>query len=82
MLVEKNISEAMKAYDKGKKVLVLMTMCDGSISCDRLENLFPEDTHFLVDVPVVQNSEFAAAAHNMMHGGTTETTKEESETPP
>ena len=68
MLVEKKLSEALKDFDKGKQVLVLTTMVDGSVCCDRLENLFPEDTHFLVNVPAYANSDLEAAVQNMVHG--------------
>lgn len=64
MLVEKKLSEALKDFDNGKVVLVLTTMVDGSVCCDRLEDLFPEDTHFLVNVPAYVNPEFEAAAQN------------------
>lgn len=67
MLVEKKLSEALKDFDNGKAVLVLTTMVDGSVCCDRLEDLFPEDTHFLVNVPAYANPEFEAAAQNMVH---------------
>lgn len=69
MLVEKNLAEALKDYDKGKKVLVLMTMCDGSIACEKMEELFPKDTHFLVDVPAYENPDFKAAVDNMVADG-------------
>lgn len=68
MLVEKKLSEALKDFDNGKAVLVLTTMVDGSVCCDKLENLFPEDTHFLVNVPAYANPDFEAAVQNMVHG--------------
>lgn len=61
MLVEKKLSEALKDYDKGKKVIVMTVMCDGSMSCDLLEDLFGNtETHFLVDVPAYKNPEYEA----------------------
>ena len=66
MLVEKQLSEALKDYDQGKKVIVMTVMCDGSMSCDLLEDLFGNtETHFLVDVPAYRNPEFEAAVHAM-----------------
>lgn len=75
--------EALKAYLQGKKVRVYTEWDDGRMEAKTIEAMLPEENHhYLVDVPVVQNSEFVAAAHNMMHGGTTEMAKEENETPP
>lgn len=81
MLVEKNLAEALKDYDKGKKVLVLMTMCDGSIACEKMEELFPKDTHFLVDVPAYENPDFKAAVKNMIGAGASATELHKTEDP-
>lgn len=87
MLVEKTLSEALKDFNKGKKVLALTTMDDGNIGCSKLEDLFPEDTHFLVDVPAYVNPDFesALAVPTVIHSKETsnqeETESEEGDTP-
>lgn len=89
MIIEKSLSEALKDYDKGKHVVVMNKMMDGTFSGVPLESYFPEDTHFLVDVPAYTNPEFEHAIQNMMQHGTmakeetaTETKSEEDDSPP
>lgn len=82
MLVEKQLSEALKDYDQGKKVIVMTVMCDGSMSCDLLEDLFGNtETHFLVDVPTYNNPEFGAAVQAIVSNYTVQETESPAEEP-
>ena len=81
MLVEKKMSEALKDFNKGKKVLVLNTFDDGSMSCEKLEDLFSEDTHFLVDVPAYNNPEFDKEFKHTVHIKQDEKAESEEELP-
>ena len=56
---ESSRTGALEAFLKGEKVLVLTEFDDGSVAIQRLEELLPEDTRYLVDaVPAVENPEF------------------------
>lgn len=60
---ESSRTGALEAFLKGGKVLVLTEFDDGSVAIQRLEELLPEDTRYLVDaVPAVENPEFKQAA--------------------
>ena len=76
----------MKIFLKGRKVIVMTVFDDGSIAADKLENiLMTEDTHYLVDVPAVENPDFSKTVATMVHGSDQkpeEPTEQESNTPP
>lgn len=67
MLVEKKLNDALKDYIKGKKIVVLMQYDDGSFDTSLLSSFLEgENIHYLVDVPAVENPDFAQAVINMM----------------
>ena len=73
---ESSRTGALEAFLKGGKVLVLTEFDDGSVAIQRLEELLPEDTRYLVDaVPVVENSEFKQAIEEMVEQKTEELTE-------
>lgn len=61
MLVEKSRDEALKAFLRGRKVLVLTEYDDGDMMAEDLARwLTEENTRYLVSVPAVEKEEFAA----------------------
>ena len=65
---ESSRTGALEAFLKGGKVLVLTEFDDGSVAIQRLEELLPEDTRYLVDaVPAVENPEFKQAVEEMQN---------------
>lgn len=78
MLVEKSREEAVKAFLSGRKVTVLTEFNDGSVAAEPIEAILSEeDTHYLVDVPAVENPEFRQAVEDMIHGSDQNTMDEE-----
>ena len=74
---ESSRTGALEAFLKGGKVLVLTEFDDGSVAIQRLEELLPEDTRYLVDaVPAVENPEFKQAIEEMVEQKTEELTEE------
>ena len=73
MLVEKSREEALQAFVKGRKVLVMTQVReDGKPSyvTDPLEDILTkEDTHYLVEVPAVSNPEFEQAFQQISDDG-------------
>lgn len=60
MLVEKSRDEALKAFLRGRKVLVLTEYDDGDMMAEDLARwLTEEKTRYLVSVPAVEKEEFA-----------------------
>lgn len=88
MLVEKSVQEALKDYVSGKKVVVCTEWDDGSMDAQSIEDMLPQENHhYLVDVPAVENPEFAAAIQRMTQSGLPEPKEEceetgENDTPP
>lgn len=67
MLAEKSREEALKAFGKGKRVIVITEFITGGVGAQTLEELLPEDgVHYLVDVPAVDNPEFEQAVQDMV----------------
>lgn len=67
MLVEKSINEALMDYTKGKNVVIVQQFSDGTFSADSLNSFLEgENIHYIVDVPAVENPEFAQAVKNIM----------------
>ena len=66
MYTEMSLKEALKYFMKGRKVLVLNEYDDKSISAERIEDCFPKEAKYLVDVPAVPNPEFEQAAQDMV----------------
>ena len=62
---DKSLKEALLAFSQGKKVLVLTEYDDGSMNIDNMEKYFTENTTFFVEVPAVENPEFAKALAEM-----------------
>lgn len=70
MLAEKSREEALKAFGKGKRVIVITEFITGGVGEQTLEELLPEDgVHYLVDVPAVDNPEFEQAVREMVEAG-------------
>lgn len=70
MLVEKSLKEALKYFINGKPVTVLYIGEDGGMDARKLEDtLNQKENHFLVDVPAVENPEFAKALADMVEAG-------------
>lgn len=70
MLVEKSLKEALKYFINGKPVTVLYIGEDGGMDARKLEDtLNQKENHFLVDVPAVENPEFAKALADMVETG-------------
>lgn len=70
MLAEKSREEALKAFGKGKRVIVITEFITGGVGEQTLEELLPEDgVHCLVDVPAVDNPEFEQAVREMVEAG-------------
>lgn len=70
MLAEKSREEALKAFGKGKRVIVITEFITGGVGAQTLEELLPEDgVHYLVDVPAVDNPEFEQAVREMVEAG-------------
>ena len=65
MFVEKSREEALKDFLRGKKVIVLVDYDDASLDADLLENMLPEEFHYLVNVPAIENLEFAEAVKHV-----------------
>lgn len=85
MLTEKSRNKALEAFLKGRKVIVMTVFEDGSIAAEKLEDmLMTEDSHYLVDVPAVENPEFKQAVTDMIQSDhkQEESSKEKSSTPP
>ena len=66
---DKSLKEALLAFSQGKKVLVLTEYDDGSMSIDNMEKYFTENTTFFVEVPAIENPEFAKALADMVETG-------------
>lgn len=68
-LVERSLGDALAAYAKGRKVIVLRIGEDGKIN-SRFLSEFLEDAgcHYLVDVPAVENPDFKQAVADMVSG--------------
>ena len=73
MLMEKKLEDAMKAYTKGKKVVVLQELEDGSLYSCPMEDYIDDKTHFLVDVLACDNPDWNKAMHEMVVGSSQET---------
>lgn len=70
MLVEKSLKEALKYFINGKPVAVLYIGEDGGMDARRLEDVLKQkENHFLVDVPAIENPEFAKALADMVEAG-------------
>lgn len=70
MLVEKSLKEALKYFINGKPVTVLYIGEDGGMDARKLEDtLNQKENHFLVDVPAIENPEFAKALADMVETG-------------
>ena len=85
MLTEKSRNKALEAFLKGRKVIVMTVFEDGSIAAEKLEDmLMTEDSHYLVDVPAVENPEFEQTVTDMIQPDQRqeESSKEKSSTPP
>lgn len=72
MLMEKKLEDALKAYAKGKKVVVLQEFEDGSLYTCPMEEYIDDKTHFLVDVPACENPDWNKAMHEMVVGSSQE----------
>lgn len=66
---DKSLKEALLAFSQGKKVLVLTEYDDGSMNIDNMEKYFTENTTFFVEVPAIENPEFAKALADMVETG-------------
>lgn len=66
MLVEKARKDALKAFLNGRKVRVISEHDDGSIGVEKLEDMFPEELHYLVDVPAYENQKFEQSVKDMV----------------
>lgn len=85
MLTERSRNKALEAFLKGQKVIVMTVFDDGSIAADKLEDiLLTGDSHYLVDVPAVENPEFKQAVSDMVQSGQKqeEPAEEKNSTPP
>lgn len=85
MLTEKSRNKALEAFLKGRKVIVMTVFEDGSIAAEKLEDmLMTEDSHYLVDVPAVENPEFKQAVADMIQADPEqeEPSEEKSSAPP
>lgn len=70
MLVEKSLKEALKYFINGKPVTVLYIGEDGGMDARKLEDtLNQKENHFLVDVPAIENPEFAKTLADMVEAG-------------
>lgn len=70
MLVEKSLKEALKYFIKGRPVAVLCIGEDGGMDARRLEDVLNQkENHFLVEVPAIENPEFAKALADMVEAG-------------
>lgn len=66
MLVEKARNKVLEAWLKGKKACVIIEYNDGSLNAVRLEEILPDDAHYLVDVLAYENPEFKQAVKEMV----------------
>lgn len=66
--MEKRLEDAIKAYTKGKKVVVLQELEDGSLHSCTMEDYIDDKTHFLVDVPAAENPDWNKAMYEMIVG--------------
>lgn len=66
---DKSLKEALLAFSQGKKVLVLTEHDDGSMNIDNMEKYFTENTTFFVEVPAIENPEFAKALADIVETG-------------
>ena len=85
MLTEKTRNKALEAFLKGRKVIVMTVFEDGSIAAEKLEDiLMTEGSHYLVDVPAVEDPEFKQAVADMINPDQKqdEPSREENITPP
>ena len=73
MLVEKSREEALKDFLRGKKVIVLVDYDDASLDADLLENMLPEEFHYLVNVPEVSTPEEIIGAVHETQGESVDT---------
>lgn len=65
MLIEKRRNEALEAFLKGRKVVALFEYDNNDMALARLEDILPEDSHYLVDVPAYVDPEFEKAVQDM-----------------
>lgn len=66
MLVEKSLKEALEYYIKGKPVTAFWIGEDGSMKAMPLSDILNQpENHFLVDVPVVVNTDFEQDVQEM-----------------
>lgn len=77
MLVEKKLGDALKEHEKGRKVVVLQELEDGSMWTTSMEDFLDDSIHYLVDVPAYENPEFAKAVSDMVAGSSQEPKGEE-----
>ena len=56
-------------FRKEKKVLVLTEYDDGNMDIDNMEKYFTENTTFFVEVPAIENPEFAKTLADMVEAG-------------
>ena len=85
MLTEKTRNKALEAFLKGRKVIVMTVFEDGCIAAETLEDiLMTEGSHYLVDVPAVEDPEFKQAVADMINPDQKqdEPSREENITPP
>lgn len=66
MLVEKARKDALKAFLNGRKVRVISDHDDESVGIEKLEDMIPEDFHYMVDVPAYENPEFEQSVKDMV----------------
>ena len=72
-ITERSRSGALEAFLKGQKVLMLTEFDDGDLVIEKLEELLPEDSRYLVDaVPAVENPKFKQAIEEMVEQKTEE----------
>ena len=79
MLREKKLEDAIKAYKKGRKVVVIQEFEDGSLYTCPMEEYIDDKTHFLVDVPATENPDWNKAMHEMVTGGSQKSEEPEPE---
>lgn len=66
MYVEKSLREALEGFLKGRKVIAITDLGDGSLYAERIEKMLPKESRYMVDVPVVEDPEFEKALANMV----------------
>lgn len=66
MLVEREMNKALNDFAKGRKVVVIQQWDDGEMGITDLEKILPQDARYLVEVPAVENPDFAEAVEKMV----------------